>query len=205
MDMKTKQTNKYQLAKEQFMAQGGFSRTAAMVKAGLSSLDIAELVRTQSIVPIKRGLYRWHETESSSSLAEASRIVPEGIVCLLSALSYHELGTRVPWNTSLAIPMKARKPILPDYPPIQLVYFSPLQYTTGVMTVQIDDIDVRMYDPEKTLCDCARYRNKIGMDVFREAVTEYLRRPGRNIEKLLGYAKPLRVWRVLHPIVEALA
>ena len=203
--MKIKLTNKYQVAKEQFMALGGYARTAAIVKAGLSSLDIAELVRTQAIVPIKRGLYRWHETESSSSLVEASRIVPAGIVCLLSAVSYHELGTRVPWNTSLAIPIKARNPFLPDYPPIQLVYFSPLQYKTGVMIVKIDDIDIRVYDQEKTLCDCARYRNKIGVDVFREAVNEYLRRPGRNIEKLMGYAKPLRVWSVLHPIVEALA
>ena len=203
--MKIKQTNKYQVAKEQFMAQGGYSRTATIVKAGLSSLDIAELARTQAIVPIKRGLYRWHETESSSSLAEASRIVPEGIVCLLSAVSYHELGTRVPWNTSLAIPMKARKPVLPEYPPIQLFYFSPLQYETGIMTVQVDDTDVRMYDPEKTLCDCARYRNKIGMDVFREAVAEYMRRPGRDIDKLLTYSRKLRIQSVIQRFAEALA
>ena len=203
--MKIKQTNKYQVAKEQFMAQGGYSRTAAIVKAGLSSLDIAELARSQAIVPIKRGLYRWHETESSSSLAEASRIVPEGIVCLLSAVSYHELGTRVPWNTSLAIPMKARKPVLPEYPPIQLFYFSPLQYETGIMTVQVDDTDVRMYDPEKTLCDCARYRNKIGMDVFREAVAEYMRRPGRDIDKLLTYSRKLRIQSVIQRFAEALA
>ena len=203
--MKIKLTNKYQVAKEQFMALGGYARTAAIVKAGLSSLDIAELVRTQAIVPIKRGLYRWHETESSSSLAEASRIVPEGIVCLLSAVSYHELGTRVPWNTSLAIPMKARKPVLPEYPPIQLFYFSPLQYETGIMTVQVDDTDVRMYDPEKTLCDCARYRNKIGMDVFREAVAEYMRRPGRDIDKLLTYSRKLRIQSVIQRFAEALA
>ncbi len=203
--MKIKQTNKYQVAKEQFMAQGGYSRTAAIVKAGLSSLDIAELARSQAIVPIKRGLFRWHETESSSSLAEASRIVPEGIVCLLSAVSYHELGTRVPWNTSLAIPMKARKPVLPEYPPIQLFYFSPLQYETGIMTVQVDDTDVRMYDPEKTLCDCARYRNKIGMDVFREAVAEYMRRPGRDIDKLLTYSRKLRIQSVIQRFAEALA
>lgn len=203
--MKIKQTNKYQVAKEQFMAQGGYSRTAAIVKAGLSSLDIAELARSQAIVPIKRGLFRWHETESSSSLAEASRIVPEGIVCLLSAVSYHELGTRVPWNTSLAIPMKARKPVLPEYPPIQLFYFSPLQYETGIMTVRVDDTDVRMYDPEKTLCDCARYRNKIGMDVFREAVAEYMRRPGRDIDKLLTYSRKLRIQSVIQRFAEALA
>ena len=203
--MKIKQTNKYQVAKEQFMAQGGYSRTAAIVKAGLSSLDIAELARSQAIVPIKRGLFRWHETESSSSLAEVSRIVPEGIVCLLSAVSYHELGTRVPWNTSLAIPMKARKPVLPEYPPIQLFYFSPLQYETGIMTVQVDDTDVRMYDPEKTLCDCARYRNKIGMDVFREAVAEYMRRPGRDIDKLLTYSRKLRIQSVIQRFAEALA
>ena len=203
--MKIKQTNKYQVAKEQFMAQGGYSRTAAIVKAGLSSLDIAELARSEAIVPIKRGLFRWHETESSSSLAEASRIVPEGIVCLLSAVSYHELGTRVPWNTSLAIPMKARKPVLPEYPPIQLFYFSPLQYETGIMTVRVDDTDVRMYDPEKTLCDCARYRNKIGMDVFREAVAEYMRRPGRDIDKLLTYSRKLRIQSVIQRFAEALA
>ena len=73
------------------------------------------------------------------------------------------------------------------------------------MTVQVDDTDVRMYNPEKTLCDCARYRNKIGQDIFREAVTEYLRQPGRDIGKLLDYAMRLRVFSVIRPVVEALA
>jgi hypothetical protein len=68
-----------------------------------------------------------------------------------------------------------------------------------------DNVNLSVYDPEKTLCDCARYRNKIGQDVFREALTEYLKRPGRNIDKLLDYAKKLRVWSVVHPMAEALA
>ena len=187
------------------MNNDGFASSALLVENGISGDVIGRLTRSGAIVRVKRGLYRWHEADPSSSLIEATRAVPEGIVCLLSAIAFHQLGTRVPRQIELAIHRDANKPVLPDYPPIQLFYFSPLQYETGVMTVQVDDTDVRMYDPEKTLCDCARYRNKIGMDVFREAVAEYLRRPGRDIGKLLDYAKRLRVFSVIRPVVEALA
>ena len=191
--------------KKVMMNNDGFASSALLVENGISGDVIGRLTRSGAIVRVKRGLYRWHEADPSSSLIEATRAVPEGIVCLLSAIAFHQLGTRVPRQLELAIHRDANKPVLPDYPPIQLFYFSPLQYETGVMTVQVDDTDVRMYDPEKTLCDCARYRNKIGMDVFREAVAEYLRRPGRDIGKLLDYAKRLRVFSVIRPVVEALA
>ena len=191
--------------KKVMMNNDGFASSALLVENGISGDVIGRLTRSGAIVRVKRGLYRWHEADPSSSLIEATRAVPEGIVCLLSAIAFHQLGTRVPRQIELAIHRDANKPVLPDYPPIQLFYFSPLQYETGVMTVQVDDTDVRMYDPEKTLCDCARYRNKIGMDVFREAVAEYLRRPGRDIGKLLDYAKRLRVFSVIRPVVEALA
>ena len=192
-------------AKKLMMNNDGFARSAQLVENGISGEVIGRLARSGAIVRVKRGLYRWHDADPSSSLIEATRAVPEGIVCLLSAIAFHQLGTRVPRQIELAIHRDANKPVLPEYPPIQLFYFSPLQYETGIMTVQVDDTDVRMYDPEKTLCDCARYRNKIGMDVFREAVAEYLRRPGRDIGKLLDYAKRLRVFSVIRPVVEALA
>ena len=124
---------------------------------------------------------------------------------LLSALAIHQLGTRTPWEVQLAIPRSSRKPAIPAYPPIQIVYYSDAQYRTGIVTVQIDGAPVRVYDAEKTLCDCARHRNKIGLDVFREATAEYLRRPGRDIDKLLSYAKQLRVLGIVQPLVEALA
>ena len=187
------------------MNNDGFASSALLVENGISGDVIGRLTRSGAIVRVKRGLYRWHEADPSSSLIEATRAVPEGIVCLLSAIAFHQLGTRVPRQIELAIHRDANKPVLPDYPPIQLFYFSPLQYETGIMTVQVDDTDVRMYNPEKTLCDCARYRNKIGQDVFREAVSEYLRQPGRDIGKLMGYAKQLRVLSVIRPVVEALA
>ena len=192
-------------AKKLMMNNDGFARSAQLVENGISGEVIGRLARSGAIVRVKRGLYRWHDADPSSSLIEATRAVPEGIVCLLSAIAFHQLGTRVPRQIELAIHRDANKPVLPEYPPTQLFYFSPLQYETGIMTVQVDDTDVRMYDPEKTLCDCARYRNKIGMDVFREAVAEYMRRPGRDIDKLLTYSRKLRIQSVIQRFAEALA
>ena len=203
--MKKTQDKAYKIAKSQLVGSGGLVRAATLAKAGIASSVLARLTRQGVVVRVKRGLYRWHNTDSSSSLVEATRIVPNGVVCLLSALAIHQLGTRTPWEAQLAIPRSSRKPVMPDYPPIRLFYYADAQYQTGIMTEQIDGVNIRVYDPEKSLCDCARYRNKIGMDVFREAVTEYLRRSGRDIDKLLSYAKKLRVWSILQPIVEALA
>lgn len=195
----------YLLAREVFEKNGGFAQARELISVGLSSGHVARLTKAGSIVRVKRGLYRWHKTDSSCNLAEACRIVPDGVVCLLSALSLHEIGTKEPWEIHLAIPRKARSPILPSYPPIRLAYFSKLQYQVGLVTVDRSGVSLPVYDIEKTLCDCARYRSKIGYDVFREAVGEYLRRPGRNIDKLLAYARQLRVWSVIAPVVEALA
>jgi predicted transcriptional regulator of viral defense system len=203
--MKKTQDKSYKIAKSQLSNSGGFARAGKLAQAGIASSSVARLARQGVVVRIKRGLYRWHKANSSSSLVEAVQIVPSGIVCLLSALAVHQLGSRIPWEVHLAIPRSARRPVMPEYPPIRIVYYSDVQYQTGITTTKIDGVDIRVYDPEKTLCDCARYRNKIGMDVFREALTEYLRRPGRNIDKLLAYAKQQRVWSVLYPVVEALA
>jgi len=191
--------------KRQFARGSGFARTKELAAAGFSSAFIARLAREGDIVRVKRGLYRWHQGESPGSLIEACRIVPGGVVCLLSALSVYEVGTKVPREIHLAIPRKARTPLLPLYPPIRLAYFSDLQYQIGITAVKYNGVDVPIYDLEKTICDCARYRNKIGYDVFREAVTEYLRQPGRNIDKLLDYAQKLRVWSIIHPAVLAMA
>ena len=191
--------------KSEIFDSGGYVRAGKLTKAGIASSSVARLARQGTVVRVKRGLYRWHKTNSSSSLVEAAQIVPSGIVCLLSALAVHQLGSRTPWEIHLAIPRSARKPVMPEYPPIKVVYFSDAQYQNGITIAKIEGVDIRVYDPEKTLCDCARYRNKIGMDVFREALTEYLRRPGRDIDKLLEYAKQLRVLSVLQPVVEALA
>ena len=203
--MTRKNGKDYNAGKTVFTSSGGFARTATIAKSGISSAGVARLSRDGAIVRVKRGLYRWHDADPSSNLVEAARIVPNGVVCLLSALAVHELGTKTPWEVNLAIHNKARKPVMPDYPPIRLAYFSDVQYQTGIMTMTFDGAPVTVYDPEKTLCDCARYRNKIGMDVYKEAVTEYLRRPGRDIDKLIRDAKKLRVLSIIQPLVEALA
>ena len=203
--MTRKNGKDYNAGKTVFTSSGGFARTATIAKSGISSAGVARLSRDGAIVRVKRGLYRWHDADPSSNIVEATRIVPSGVVCLLSALAVHELGTKTPWEVHLAIHFKARKPVMPDYPPIRLAYFSDVQYQTGIMTMKFDGVPVSVYDPEKTLCDCARYRNKIGQDVFREAMEAYLRRPGRDIGKLLDYAKKLRVWSIVRPMTEALA
>lgn len=203
--MKKQRDVSYGKAHKVASRSGGFASAAKLRAAGIASSSVTRLARQGAVVRVKRGLYRWHKRDASSSLVEATQIVPNGVVCLLSALAIHQIGTRTPWEAYIAIPRTSRKPVMPKYPPIRLAYFSDAQYQTGITTVQSNRAEIRVYDIEKTLCDCARYRNKIGMDVFREAVSDYLRRPGRDIDKLLAYSKKLRVQSILHPIVEALA
>lgn len=188
-----------------FNKTSGIITTDELEKMGLSAYNISLLVEEGILERIRRGLYRIPEkTNEMSELLEASKSVPQGVLCLLSALSWHELTTHISKEYSLAIPIKARKPVLPEYPPIQVYYFSPCRYTTGQMAVDVDGHPVKVYDKEKTLCDLVYYRNKIGQDIVREAIDIYIRAKDRNIQKLMQYAGDLRVSAIVKKYLEVL-
>jgi predicted transcriptional regulator of viral defense system len=190
---------------ENFNKAGGTISANELKNSGLSAFNIEGLVKVGKIERTRRGLYRIPEkAHEMSELLEAARTVPQGVMCLLSALSWHELTTHIPKEYSLAIPIKARKPVLPDHPPIQIYYFASIRYATGQMIVKVDGYPIKVFDKEKTLCDIIYYRNKIGQDIVREALDSYIRSKDKNIQKLLKYADILRVSATMKKYLEVL-
>lgn len=155
---------------------------------------------------VGRGLYRLPDAEVTAhhTLAEAAKAVPKGIVCLVSALNFHEIGTQIPRAVWLAIDHRAARPRV-AYPPLHIVRFSGKSLAEGIETHEVDGVPVRVYSAAKTVVDCFRYRNKIGLDVTLEALREALRGRKCTIDELWRYAKSGRVANVIRPYLEATA
>jgi len=153
-----------------------------------------------------RGLYILQNDEPSEqrSLVEACHQVPRGITCLLSALQFHELTTQTPFEVWLAIGEKARLPRV-DYPPLRIVRFSGAALTTGVEEHVIEGVSVRVYAPAKTVADCFKYRNKVGIDVAIEALRDCLRQRKATSDEIWQAAKVCRMTNVMRPYLEATA
>jgi len=155
---------------------------------------------------VGRGLYRLPGAEVTAhhTLAEAAKAVPKGIVCLVSALNFHEIGTQIPREVWLAIDHRAARPRA-DYPPLRIVRFSGKSLTAGIEVHEVDGVPVRVYSPAKTVVDCFRYRNKIGLDVALEALREARRGRKCTIDDLWRYAEAGRVASVIRSYLEAMA
>lgn len=184
---------------------GGYVATKDLKQAGLNVYDIKVLLEEGKLERIKRGFYRWTDTQHEyHDMIEAARLVSGGVFCLFSALTWHELTTYIPKKHTIAIPNKAHKPVLPSDPPIKLYYFSDARYVTGVENVKLNGQPIKIYNLEKTVCDAVYYRNKIGLDIMKEVLENYVVKRGKNIQKLMGYAETLRVITMLKKYLEVL-
>jgi predicted transcriptional regulator of viral defense system len=152
-----------------------------------------------------RGLYILAGTKvtENHSLAQASKRVPQGIVCLLSALRLHGLTTQLPHEVWMAIDRKSWKPNV-DQPAIRVVRFSGAARTSHIRQRKIDGVSVRFYDPAKTVADCFKYRNKIGLDVAIKALRDCWRKKTATMDQLHQAAKVCRVAAVMRPYMESL-
>lgn len=183
----------------------GYFQASDLKKAGLNVYDINSLLEKGKIERIKRGLYKWLGiSEESNEMVNVARIAPNGVFCLFSALAWHELTTYIPKEYHMAIYTYSRKPAHPDYPPIKFYYYSDKRFKTGVQTVAIDGHKIQIYDLEKTICDVIHYRNKLGIDIVKEALDKYKTKRERNIQKLMQYANDLRDATVLRKYLEVL-
>ena len=164
------------------------------------------LVAGGELERIARGLYRLpdHAPTEHHGLAIAGTTVPHGVVCLLSALRFHEIGTQAPSEVWMAIDRRARRPAL-RYPPLRIVRYTGAALTEGAQSHRLEGREVRVYNIAKTLADCFKYRNKIGLDVALEALREGWRARRFTMDELDGYARICRVQRVMRPYLEALA
>ena len=180
-------------------------RPADVRAKGIAPVDLTRLVRSGALVRVGRGLYSLADGAPSAdrTVVEAARHVPRGVVCLLSALRLHGLTTQMPPAVWMAIDVKARRPGASG-PPLEIVRMSGPALTQGIEERALEGVRVRLYGRAKTVADCFKFRNKIGLDVAIEALRDYRRRRG-SVDELLQYAEICRVARVMRPYLEALS
>jgi predicted transcriptional regulator of viral defense system len=188
-----------------FRANGGVLTTQRAIKFGIHSRTLYALRDDELLERLDRGLYRLVEAEplGNPDFVTVALKVPRGVICLISALAFHHMTTQVPHAVYLAIPSKDQTPAL-RYPPLRLYWYSKTVFEAGVTDMIMDGIKVRIYSVEKTLADCFKYRNKIGIDVCVEALNLYRRRGPMKLDRLEYYAKLCRVERVMRPYMEAI-
>jgi predicted transcriptional regulator of viral defense system len=181
-------------------------RTRELTRLGISREQLKRLYSQGLLDRISRGVYVLANVErnENQSLAEACKRVPHGIVCLLSALRFHKLTTQAPFEVWIAISVRARQPKV-DYPPLRIVRFSGAALTHGVELKTIEHVEVRITNPVRTVVDCFRYRNKIGLDIALEALRDCWRKRKASIDDLYRTAKALRMANVMRPYLDTLS
>lgn len=152
---------------------------------------------------LSRGLYRLADLPALSNPDLDRAKVPSGVICLISALAYHEITTQIPHQVHVALPRGPEPPRL-QHPPMCALWFTGKAFTEGIETRQVDGMRLRVHSPEKTLADCFKYRNKLGIDVFLEALKLYLARKRPRTVQLTKFAVMCRVERLMRPYLEAL-
>ena len=172
----------------------GYAEYGQLVLAGMHPRDINVATQNNVLIKIKKGLYRVSDTPAAShqGFADAARAISGAVICLVSALDYHGLTTFNPSLVSVALPRSASMPKI-AYPPTELYRFSKTQYEAGITQIKIAGIMVNIYSPEKTICDCFRYRNKLGLDLAKEGLAEYLKKKNKNLDTLLTLAQLCRI------------
>jgi predicted transcriptional regulator of viral defense system len=192
------------LAHSIFRKHGGTLRTREALAAGIHPRTLYAMRDAGLLMLLARGLYRLADMPplSNPDLATVGKCVPQGVLCLISALAFHELTTQIPHVVHLALPRNSRTPRL-NYPPIQVYRFSKEAFKAGIEVHTIESIDVRAYSAEKTLADCFKYRNKVGLEVTLDALGTYRRRRGAKLQCILEHARICRVESVIRPYLEA--
>ncbi len=189
---------------EIFREHGGQLRMSEAIAHGITRYMLYALRDRGVIEPVSRGIYRLVDLPpiGNPDLVTVSLRYPNAVICLVSALAYHDITTQVPHEVSVAVPRDSRIPSL-HYPPMRAHRFSKEAYEPGIETHRVDGVPVKIYNPEKTLADCFKFRNKIGMDVVLEALKLHKARNGFDLGQLLEYARVCRVERVMRPYLEA--
>jgi predicted transcriptional regulator of viral defense system len=193
-------------ARQLFAKHGNMLRTSEALHLGIHPRTLYALRDQGELERIGRGLYRLSSAPPLTSpdwVAIAVRL-PRAVICLISALAHHGLTTQVPHSIDIALPSHAQIPQMGSLP-LRVFWFSKLAYSAGADIIKVDNVPIRIYSAEKTIADCFKYRNKVGLDIAIEALRAYrekFRRPNRAA--LIHYAQICRVERVMRPYLEAI-
>jgi predicted transcriptional regulator of viral defense system len=202
--MKAPKQSLFGKARDLFRRHGGVLRARDVLRLGIHPRTLYEMRAGGHIEQLGRGLYCLAGLKlGNPDLVAVSLKAPQGVVCLISALAFHKLTTQIPHRVYLALPRGGEPPRM-QHPPVRVFWFAARAFTEGVETHKLDGASVRVYSPERTLADCFKFRNKIGLDTAIEAVKFYRKTKGARVEELMHFAAVCRVQKIMRPYLEAL-
>lgn len=183
--------------------QKSYLSTAIIKKQGRTAYyKMLESVHRGELIQVRRGVYA-NIDQLSGNMIDIDSVVPDGILCFWSAWSIHKLTTSMPQAFHIAI-KRGRKITVPSFPKVEVHHFTDSILSIGVMPMEIDGFKIRVYDVERCVCDAVKFRNKIGIDVCSEIIKNYMERSTRNINKLMRYARQLRVGTILEQYLQVI-
>jgi predicted transcriptional regulator of viral defense system len=186
---------------------GGIIRYSEALDEGISSKTFYDMRDQGIIIRMSRGLYRLANSSppGNPDLITVAMRLSKAVICLISALDYYNLTEQIPHFIYIALPQGSEEPRF-KHPPLQIIWPSKKIYEVGIQEVILDNTPVKIYDPEKTITDCFKYRNKFGLDVAIDAIQRYFEQPTKkqNLNALMKYAKLNRVEKIITPYIETL-
>ena len=192
-------------AEEIFKRNGGMMSTKEAISAGIHPRTLY-LMRDSGVVEqVSRGIFRLSSLPplSNPDLVTVNTRIPKGVVCLISALAFHDLTVEIPHEVHIALEPGTERPRI-DYPPVRVFWFSGKAYSEGIERHNLDGVKVPIYSAAKTIADCCKFRNKIGLDVALDALKMYRNRSDFDLRELLEYARIRRVEKTMTPYLETL-
>lgn len=191
-------------AQKIFQNHSGILRTGQAKRLGIDTKTIADMHEAELLQRLGRGLYRLSELPPLQypDLVQVALRVPQAVICLISALAFHNLTIEIPHKVYIALPQTVRQPRF-NYPPLDVVWLSKAGYEAGIEEQRLDGVVVPIYEKSKTIADCFKFRTKVGKEVAVEALKEYVHLPDANIGELLHYAQIDRVEQIMRPYLDA--
>ena len=181
--------------------QNSYISSASVKEQGRTAYyKMLESVRQGELIQVRRGVYA-NIDQLSGNMIDINAIVPDGILCLWSAWSIHQLTTSMPQAFHVAI-KRNRKVTVPSFPKVEIHHYTETILALGVMRMEIDGFNIQLYNVERCVCDAVKFRNKVGLDVCSEIIDKYLKRTDRNLSCLMDYARKLRVGTILEQYLQ---
>ena len=193
------------LAKEVITTKGGIAKSADFVAAGMRSADVVNLCNSGFLERVRHGYYRLADIQETSEAQLISTLIPKGIVCVESALFHYGYSDFTPRKWSIAVPRSMSRTKLEVYElSLQAYYVPPELYELGKTTDDFDGVTLSVYDRERTICDCFKYRSRLDNEMFSKALNAYANDTNKNLQNLSAYAKKLRVYKKVTELMEVL-
>ena len=198
MDIKT-------VTKEVLIEKGGVAKSADFVAAGMRAVDVVNLCNAGYLDRIRHGYYQLAEADTSSEEQLLATLIPKGIVCVESALFHYGYSDFTPRKWSIAFPRSmSRTKLNVDALALQTYYVQSEIYELGRITDDFDGVMLPVYDRERTICDCFKYRSRLDNEIFNKALNAYAKDPRKNLPNLSSYAKKLRAYKKVTELMEVL-